>query len=144
MNSVAGAAISFDEVTPYGRLLAVSPFRLYTLRTAYLVRAAGVGVYVWPAVNHNTNEFEGTRGIQVALLVGFGATDALGLRYSVQMLSLLLFELIRKAICLIAVALQLWSAHEINGTMAEDIKAILMVVSFIPLMPWAMCSRITS
>jgi len=42
------------------------------------------------------------------------------------MLPILRFELVWKAIYLIAFALPLWSAHEINGAVAEDIQAVLM------------------
>jgi len=70
------------------------------------------------------------------LLAGLGATAALGLRYPVQMLPVLLFELVWKAIYLTAFALPLWSAHQITAAVAEDIKACLMVVIFIPLIPW--------
>jgi len=72
----------------------------------------------------------------LALLAGLGATAALGLRYPVKMLPILLFEMVWKAIYLIAFALPLWSAHQINEAVAEDIKAVLMVVIFIPLIPW--------
>jgi len=75
-------------------------------------------------------------GIQVALLAGLGLTAALGLRYPLKMLPILLFELTWKAIYLMAFALPLWSAHEINDSTAEDIKAVLMVVILIPLIPW--------
>ena len=114
----------------------VSLFRLYTLRTSYLIMAAGLGVYIWPAVIRHTNEFAATHGVQCALLAGLGATAALGLRYPVQMLPVLLFELTWKAIYLIAFALPLWSAHQINAATAEDIQAVLMAVIFIPLIPW--------
>lgn len=111
-------------------------FRLYTLRACYLVLALGLGVYVWPSVFNHTNEFAATRGVQVALLAGLGLTAALGLRYPVKMLPLLLFELVWKAIYLIAFAAPLWAAHQINAAVAEDIQAVLMVVIFIPLIPW--------
>jgi hypothetical protein len=72
----------------------------------------------------------------LALLAGLGLTAALGLRYPVQMLPILLFELTWKAVYLLAFALPLWSAHQINAATAEDIKAVLMVVIFFPLVPW--------
>ena len=114
----------------------LSLFRLYALRMAYFVMAAGLGVFVWPAVIHHTNEFAASHGVQVALLAGLGAAAALGLRYPVQMLPVLLFELVWKAIYLIAFALPLWAAHQISAATAEDIKAVLMAVIFIPLVPW--------
>lgn len=136
MNTVLGWSVPSPEPASSAAKLHVSLFRLYTLRAAYFVMAAGLGAFIWPAVIHHTNEFAATRGIQVALLAGLGATAALGLRYPVQMLPVLLFEFTWKAIYLIAFALPLWSAHQINAATAEDIKSVLMVVIFVPLIPW--------
>ena len=135
MNSVVGPPVPSGDVTSRATIPVVSLFRLYALRASYLVMAVGLGVYIWPVVLHHTNELAATKEVQFGLLAGLGATAALGLRYPVQMLPVLLFELVWKAIYLIAFALPLWSAHQINAA-AEDIKACLMVVIFIPLIPW--------
>jgi hypothetical protein len=121
---------------PQAAVPKVSLFRLYTLRVSYFIMAAGLGVFVWPAVLHHTSDFAATDGVRFALLAGLGATAALGLRYPVQMLPVLLFELVWKAIYLFAFALPLWSAHQITAAVAEDIQAVAMVVIFIPLIPW--------
>ena len=136
MNSVVGSSVPADVVTPRSTTREVSLFRLYTLRVAYLIMAAGLGAFIWPNVIHHTNEFAAAHGIQVALLAGLGLTAALGLRYPLKMLPVLLFELTWMAIYLMAFALPLWTAHEINDSTAEDIKAVLMVVILIPLIPW--------
>jgi len=136
MNSLVRPSAPFDEATSRAARRQVSLFRLYTLRVAYLVMAAGLGVFIWPAVIHHTNEFGAAHGVQIALLAGLGATAALGLRYPVQMLPVLLFEMVWKAIYLTAFALPLWSAHQISAAVAEDIKAVMMAVIFIPLIPW--------
>jgi hypothetical protein len=136
MSSVVGPSVPPDQGSSRTSILEVSLFRLYTLRAAYFVMAAGLGVYIWPAVIHHTNELATTHGVQFALLAGLGAAAALGLRYPVQMLPVLLFELTWKAIYLIAFALPLWSAHGINAGTTEDIKAVLMAVIFMPLIPW--------
>jgi len=136
MTSAVESPVPPDDVTPRATLPELSLFRLYMLRVFYLVMAAGLGAYIWPVVIHHTNEFAATEGVRFALLAGLGATAALGLRYPVQMLPILLFELTWKAIYLIAFALPLWSAHQITEAVAEDVKAVLMVVIFIPLIPW--------
>ena len=136
MNSVVGSSVSVDGVTSRATTLKVSVVRLYTLRAAYLIMAAGLGGYIWPVVIHHTNQLAAARGIQLALLAGLGLTAAVGLRYPLQMLPILLFELTWKAIYLIAFALPLCSAHQINAATAEEIKAVLMVVIFLPLVPW--------
>lgn len=135
MNSVVGSPVP-SYVTTHATPSEVSLFRLYTLRASYLLIAVGLGVFIWPDVIHHTSELAATEGVRTALLAGLGATAALGLRYPLQMLPLLLFELVWKAIYLLAFALPLWSAHQINAAAAEDIKACLMVVIFIPLIPW--------
>jgi len=114
MNSVVGSSVPSDVATPRATTREVSLFRLYTLRVAYLIMAAGLGAFIWPNVIHHTNEFAAAHGIQVALLAGLGLTAALGLRYPLKMLPILLFELTWKAIYLIAFALPLWSAHQIT------------------------------
>ena len=136
MNSSVGSAAPSGNLASSTTTPEVSLFRLYTLRLAYFVMAAGLGVYIWPLVIHHTNELAITKGAQLALLAGLGATAALGLRYPVKMLPILLFEMVWKAIYLIAFALPLWSAQQINQAVAEDTKAVLMVVIFIPLIPW--------
>jgi hypothetical protein len=120
----------------HGTLSGVSLFRLYTLRACYLLMTVGLGVYIWPVVLHHTNELAAKDGVRFALLAGLGATAALGLRYPLQMLPILLFELAWKAIYLIGFALPLWSAHEMSTAMEEDVEACLMVVIFIPFIPW--------
>ena len=136
MNSPVGPSAPADLVAPTGTAGDVSLFRLYTLRVAYFIMSAGLGVFIWPNVIHHTNEFGATHGIRVALLAGLGLTAALGLRYPLKMLPILLFEVTWKAIYLIAFALPLWSAHPIDDATAEDIKAVLMVVILVPLIPW--------
>jgi len=136
MNSTVGSSTPSGDVASRATLSEISLFRLYTLRVCYFVMAAGLGVYIWPVVIHHTSELAIGQGIRFSLLAGLGATAALGLRYPVRMLPILLFELIWKAIYLIAFARPLWSAHQITEAAAEDIRAVLMVVIFIPLIPW--------
>lgn len=114
----------------------VSTFRLYTLRVAYLIMAGGLGAYIWPSVVQHTNNFAITHGAETAMLAGLGAVAALGLRYPVKMLPVLLFEVAWKAIYLIAFAYPVWSTHQVTAAMAEDIKAVSMVVILLPLIPW--------
>ena len=136
MNQVVGSSLPTGAVTPRVATSEVSLFRLYTLRVAYLILAAGLGTFIWPHVLHHTNEYAATYGIQISLLAGIGLTAALGLRYPLKMLPILLFELTWKAIYLLAFALPSWRAHQINEAMAEDITNVLVVVILLPLIPW--------
>lgn len=131
MNSIAGSA--GEPKLPL--------WRLYTLRLCYLIMAGGIGAFFWPSVIHHTSEFAISSGVRMSLLAGLGLVAALGLRYPVQMIPVLLFELTWKAIYLLFFALPLWQAHQVTAAMAEDIKAVAMVVIFIPLIPWGYVFR---
>jgi hypothetical protein len=136
MNSVAGSGAVPPRAAAVPISAQVPLFRLYTLRACYLILAAGLGVYIWPDVIHHTSDLAISSGIQISLLAGIGLTAVLGLRYPVQMVPLLLFELIWKAIYLIGFALPLWRSHQVTAAAGADIKACLMVVIFLPLIPW--------
>jgi hypothetical protein len=114
----------------------VSVWRLNLLRVFYAVLFVGLGTFIWPKVIHHTASFAVSYGVRFALLAGLGAMAGLGLRYPLQMLPLLLFELLWKAIYLLAFALPLYLAHGIDSATAEDIRGVIAVVLFIPCVPW--------
>ena len=71
------------------------------------------------------------------MLTAVSLLAALGIRYPLQMLPLLFFELVWKSIWLIAVALPLWSAGRLDPATMETVKACLMGVVLVPLvLPW--------
>jgi hypothetical protein len=133
---MSSAAVRISQTDVASRPVELSLFRLYTLRVAYFIMAGGLAVFVWPSVIRHSNDFAITHGAEVAMLAGLGAVAALGLRYPVQMLPVLVFEVVWKAIYLTAFAYPVWSAHQVTAAMAEDIKAVSMVVILLPLIPW--------
>jgi hypothetical protein len=136
MNSAVVSPVPSGDARSRAAASGVSLFRLYTLRVCYLILALGLGTYIWPEVISHTSDLAISAGVRLSLLAGLGATAALGIRYPLQMLPLLLFELIWKATYLIAFAMPLWSAHKITPAVSENIQAVLMVVIFLPLIPW--------
>ncbi len=135
--SQAGMAGRADYVPSTAAIPELSLPRLYALRAAYLFISVGLGVIIWPIVIGHTNESAVAQGARYALLAGLSATSALGLRYPVTMLPLLLFELTWKAIYLAAFALPLWSAHQISAATAENIHDVFWgSVVVVPLIPW--------
>ena len=55
---------------------------------------------------------------------------------TLQMLPILLFELVWKTIWLIAVALPLWSANQINAQTWGTVTDCLLAAILIPMIPW--------
>ena len=118
-------------------MLDVSNFRLYLLRATYLLLVVGIGFDQWPGLIHHPDTWTLMRGVVCSLLAAVSLLAILGLRYPLQMLPLLLFELVWKSIWLIAFAIPLWSAHRIDANTGETVKACLMGIVILPLViPW--------
>ena len=115
----------------------VSTFRLYLMRALYLLIFVGLGSEIWPAIIHHAKPWDLMHGVACSLLGALSALMALGIRYPLQMLPMLLFELLWKAIWLVAVALPLWSAHQLDPNTLETVTACWMgVVLCLIVIPW--------
>lgn len=114
----------------------VSLTRLYLLRTVYLIIAAGLGVVIWPGVIHHDKPWDLMQGFVNCMLAAFGLLCALGIRYPLQMLPVLLWELVWKSLWLIVVALPAWQAGPLDQAMMENLFAVGLVVIIPIAMPW--------
>ncbi len=114
----------------------VSLFRLYLLRALYLLVAGGLAIVVWPGVLHRAHSWELMEGVVQCMLVSFSLLCLLGLRYPLQMLPVLLWELGWKILWLLVVAVPQWS----GGAMDErtwSVAASVLLVVLVPIaMPW--------
>ena len=88
----------------------VSLFRLYVLRAMYLFIVAGLGVYLWPGVLDPNKNWELMQGEASCMLAAFSLVCVVGLRYPLQMLPALLWEVIWKTLWLLLVPLPQWMA----------------------------------
>ena len=114
----------------------VSTWRLNLLRAGYLLLAAGMGSMVWPAILDPGKTWELMHGVVVSMLGALTALSLLGLRYPLQMLPLLFFEMGWKAIWLLRIALPLWSARHMDADTAETASECLVGAVFLFLIPW--------
>ena len=112
----------------------VSLVRLYVLRATYLLLVIGVGAMIVPAlVSHEPM----ARGVIPSLLGAVWLLAFLGLRYPLQMLPLLLFELVWKTIWLLDFGLAQYFSQARPPTFAEDFFNIALGVILMPLViPW--------
>lgn len=115
----------------------VSTFRLYLMRATYLLIVVGIGSTIWPGIIQRAIGGDPASGATPSLLAAVSVLAALGIRYPLQMLPLLLFELIWKSIWLIGVALPLWLAQQMDAATWETVYACLMGWVIFPLViPW--------
>ncbi len=114
----------------------VSIFRLYLLRSGYLLLALGQGSLIWPAIFDPTRTWELMHGVVVCMLGAMAALALLGIRYPLQMLPLLFWELAWKSIWLLRVVLPLWRANQLDAATEENAIECLMAVIFLVIIPW--------
>ncbi len=114
----------------------VSLLRLYALRAGYLLLVVGLGMVIWPGIIHHERPWTLMQGVVHCMLAAMSALAILGLRYPLQMLPLLFFEVVWKLLWLIVVALPLWSAHKLDADTLETANDCLLVVVFLIVIPW--------
>lgn len=103
----------------------ISPIRLTVMRAMYLIMAVGLGLAVWPSIISHDPELPRMTGVALALLGTIGLLSLLGIRYPLQMIPLLLFELAWKVIWLVAFALPRW----LDGTLDEGMRSTIFDTS---------------
>ena len=111
----------------------VSTFRLYLMRLLYLGNFVFLGLNVWPAIINHVGEWDPVKGVAFSFWAALSAWSAVGLRYPLKMLPLLLLQLLYKSIWLIAVYLPLRFAGV--STDLTRVMAIGVVVDLI-VIPW--------
>ncbi len=115
----------------------VSTFRLALLRATYLLIVVGLGVTHWPTIVSPPPDLSHMGSVVRAMLGAVSLLALLGLRYPLRMLPLLLFELVWKAIWVLAFGLPLWSADALDAGTSETLFACLMGLVIFPLViPW--------
>jgi hypothetical protein len=114
----------------------LSTFRLYLLRVFYLVLAVGLGMQMWPAVIYHVYSMKVDSSALTCMLWALSVLSILGVRYPVQMLPLLLFEVTWKTAWLLTVALPHWLRGQWNQDLASTTFAVGLIVLLIPLVPW--------
>ena len=114
----------------------VSKPRLYLLRAIYLLIFVGQGTIQWPLLISRGAAVPFWHGVGSTMLGAMALLCALGIRYPLQMLPLLFFELAWKAIWVVAVLLPKWSAGQIDPATAESAPSILMGIIVPLIIPW--------
>ena len=114
----------------------ISTFRLYLLRAVYLLVVIGMGSMIWPVIIQHSGNWELNNGVKKCMLGAFSILALIGIRYPLQMLPLLFWELTWKTIWLLVVALPLWLANRLDADTAEYAFEIGLVVIVYIAIPW--------
>ncbi|HEX8212719.1 MAG TPA: hypothetical protein VF584_21265 [Longimicrobium sp.] len=115
----------------------LSTLRLNLLRAMYLLIAVLMGLQIWPLILASPKMPEHMRGVVWAMLGALTLLCALGVRYPVRMMPLLLFELAWKCIWVAAFGLPLWSAGRLDAGTSDTLFSCVLGLVLVPLvLPW--------
>jgi hypothetical protein len=97
----------------------------------------GLALTIWPSILDHTSEWPLMSSVVASMLAGVSTLAALGIRYPLQMLPLLLFELVWKSIWLVSVAVPLYLAGELDAQARQTVFDCLLGVVLMPIViPW--------
>jgi hypothetical protein len=115
----------------------VSLIRLYVLRAMYAIIVGGLGLFVWPTYLAQVPELPLFNGVALTMLAAFSILCLIGIRYPLQMLPVLLWELLWKSMWLVMIALPLWASGQLDERTAQTVTDCLVGVVLVPLaIPW--------
>lgn len=113
----------------------VSLFHLYALRALYFM----IALFLLSTIGPRLMEPPPTlmTGAARALFTALGLLAALGVRYPLQMLPIMLFEFAWKSLWMVFIGLPLWADGQLDADNAETFKAVLAGVILCPIaIPW--------
>lgn len=115
----------------------VSHLRLSLLRAMYLFIVAGLVMAVWPNIVAPASHVANANTVVWSLLGALSLLAALGLRYPLQMLPLLVFELLWKIIWVAAYAIPMWAGPGLNEYATATLIECSVGLVLLPLvLPW--------
>ena len=136
---MTSTAVTVSLAAPASVGSGVSLARLYVLRAMYLVLAIGGGIAFLPQlIGHEPT----ARGVIPSMLAAMWLLACFGLRYPLQMLPILLFELVWKTIWLVDFGLPQRLAGVNTPVFQDDFKIIALgPLIFILVIPWGYVYR---
>lgn len=110
--------------------------RLNFLRATYALILVGLGLTIWPGVINHSLTTGHSQSVVSSLLATVSVLAAIGIRYPLAMMPVLLFELAWKIIWLVAFALPLWRANQLDAATVQSIKDCVPAIILLLVIPW--------
>jgi len=115
----------------------ISALRLYLLRAMYLLIAIGLAITTWPGIISPSDSIANANTVIRALLGALAVMAALGIRYPLKMLPILLFEFLWKAIWVVAFASRMLLHGGLDAYASETLFACMIGIVLVPIVvPW--------
>ncbi|MEO1729208.1 MAG: hypothetical protein AAFR64_00555 [Pseudomonadota bacterium] len=122
--------------TPQSNLPAVAYWRVVALRVVYLLIVLGLSSFVWQQLLFEAAELATMTGVAKAMMAALVILSLFGMRYPLDLLPVLMFELLWKALWMLLIALPAalydrWT-DSIETLFFECVGVVILLV----LIPW--------
>lgn len=125
------------QTTSASPLPPVATWQINAMRFLFLLMAGIMGaMFVWPQLLFESADWDVMRGLAKSMLAALALMSLLGVRYPLQMLPLMLYEIAWKTIWIVLIAGRAWMA----GKWTPDIEGLfydcigIIIAYFI--VPW--------
>lgn len=115
----------------------IAAWRVNTMRFLFLLMALIMGSVVWRQLLFESADWDVMRGLAKAMLAALALLSLWGVRYPVQMLPLMIYEIAWKTIWLILIAGRAWTAGKWTpGIESLFIDCVGIVIAYF-IVPWS-------
>lgn len=112
-------------------------FQLHLLRAMYFFIAIGLSLTIWPEIIFPSTRTANPYSVINSMLGAMTLLSLLGLRYPLQMLPVLLFELVWKIMWVLFYAVPVWMTTGLDTYAADVLFACAMGIVLTPIaIPW--------
>ncbi|MEL7317296.1 MAG: hypothetical protein AAFN04_01505 [Pseudomonadota bacterium] len=122
--------------TPHFELPNVVYWRVVALRVVYLLIILGLSSFVWQQLLFEAAELATMTGVAKAMMAALVILCLFGLRYPLDMLPVLIFELLWKMIWMLLIALPAWLGDRWTDSLQTLFFECVGVVILLVLIPW--------
>jgi hypothetical protein len=114
----------------------VATWRINAMRFVFLLMALVMGSVVWQQLLFESADWPVARGLAKSMLAALALMSLLGVRYPLQMLPLMLYEIAWKTIWIILIAGRAWIAGKWNADIEGLFTDCIGIVIAYFIVPW--------
>ena len=115
----------------------VALWRINAIRFLFLLMAVIMGgMFVWPQLLFESADWDVMRGLAKSMLAALAVMSLLGVRYPLQMLPLMLYEMLWKTVWIILIAGRAWMAGKWNADIEGLFYDCIGIVIAFFIVPW--------
>ena len=125
--------MGMDQATQFPQ---VAAWRINAMRFVFLLMALIMGSIVWRQLLFESADWPVMRGLAKSMLAALALMSLLGVRYPLQMLPLMLYEIVWKTVWIVLIAGRAWLAGKWNADIDRLFYDCIGIAIAYFIVPW--------